>query len=515
MNIKKTISSLLFVLACFFCYGQSGSRVILKEDFANNKNNWPLNELSYRTSTIKDGKYVMKDSLLQDMWTGIPVAIPETGSYSITANATYIGGSDAAGYGISFGGKDVYDCYNFVISANGRYSVFKIEKSRITFIVDWTTDKHILTGAGQTNKLGILKQGQTWQFSINDAVVNSSAVGRFYGNVTGFEKAHRLWIEFDDLVVTDLNNGTTQAPVAGTRRDTIYPCQLIEKLPKYRGENFVSITGGAVLNSPSQNKYYCKFAVTSALITTISYFADNNYSFDAEFARTKTEAEAKKKMEEIKGKFEACSGKLYKLRNYISNASAFTVNTPTGFRELGIMLAVVPDASTNEYTVNLNTSSYDRESLYEYIKEPSDSSVLSRNLKEIAGQAQNKFAAVTGKKLNTDTKTYKTYYECKYQLTGALKSEIFELYNRTFEALLAEGIKDEEEASKTFSAYAENVKRALGKGYMFTQQTIKNWQSYNFYLNDMLYHSGMMLLIKEKETDGTYTIKLQVQSVNQ
>lgn len=512
--MKRVSVVLLFLTIHHIIVAQTGETIILNETFNDNKNNWPVNESRYRTTAVSEGKYTMRDSVNGDMWIGIPVAINESGKYSITASVTHRSGSETASYGIIFGGKDAYNCYHFSISANGNYWVNKIEKSRIVPLISWTKDNHIATGNNTSNTIAIVKQGQTWQFFINNVMVNSCKPGKFFGTITGFEKAHNQWVEFDDLIVKDLNGPAIPIAESNTLKDTIYPCQLIEKLPQFRENNFASITGNAVINNLSTNKYNCKFAVTAASSATISYFSENNFSFDAEFARCKTENEAKLKLEGIKQKFEACNGKAYILRNYIANAYAITINTSDGFNELGIMLAVLPDALNHEYTVNLTTASYDRESHYQYITVNSDSSILAKQLQELVAASVNKFDAISGKKISTDKKTYKTSYECRYQLNGALSNGLYELYNRYFEAILFEKITDTDESEKLYERSFESIKMALGKGFMHNSQTIKNWKSYNFYYNDTLYHNGMISLIKEQEADGNYTIKIQVQSVS-
>jgi hypothetical protein len=94
-------------------------------------------------------------------------------------------------YGILVRSPSATEGYLFGLSCDGRYSFREWDGQRMRSIISWTSSEHILTGAGQPNRLGVLAQGERIQLFVNgsllaevaDATYTEGAFGPFIGSV--------------------------------------------------------------------------------------------------------------------------------------------------------------------------------------------------------------------------------------------------------------------------------------------------------------------------------------------
>lgn len=194
----------VFVFAlCAFNVTAQTPRVVLADDFSDNKNNWPVYLLKNTNYLIYNGKLVIdtQDSTVYNV--GIPVALHADGNYSITLAATHTGGVDNYGFGVFFGASDVNNYFNFFITGNGFFRIGKNTNAGFTELVKWSTHSAIKTGNYVTNILTVTKEGASWKFLINGQLACTIPALPFLGNILGASKANDQRVEFDDLRVVE------------------------------------------------------------------------------------------------------------------------------------------------------------------------------------------------------------------------------------------------------------------------------------------------------------------------
>lgn len=76
-------------------------------------------------------------------------------------------------YGLVVRAPNYSDGYGYYIgfSCNGQYIVQKWDSGGISNIVNWQSDNHILTGSGQTNRMGVWIEGNNIKLYANSALI--------------------------------------------------------------------------------------------------------------------------------------------------------------------------------------------------------------------------------------------------------------------------------------------------------------------------------------------------------
>jgi hypothetical protein len=178
-------------------------KVILADDFSDNKNNWPVYRVKNTNYLVYNGKLVIdtQDTTLYNV--GIPVGLNPDGNYSITVTATHTGGVENYGFGLFFGASDVNNYFNFFITSNGFFRIGKNTSAGFTELVKWTTLAAIKTGNYVDNQLTLSKEGASWKFQINGQTAATIPALPFLGKIIGVSKANDQRIEFDDLKIVE------------------------------------------------------------------------------------------------------------------------------------------------------------------------------------------------------------------------------------------------------------------------------------------------------------------------
>ncbi len=76
-------------------------------------------------------------------------------------------------YGLVSRAPNYYDGFGYYIafSCNGQYNVQKWDSGGTSNVINWTPDSHILTGAGQTNRLGVWVDGSNFKIYANGVLI--------------------------------------------------------------------------------------------------------------------------------------------------------------------------------------------------------------------------------------------------------------------------------------------------------------------------------------------------------
>ncbi|HEX2979030.1 MAG TPA: hypothetical protein VHO48_02080 [Anaerolineaceae bacterium] len=101
-------------------------------------------------------------------------------------NAT-CAGMDRAGWLVR--SPDPTQGYLFGISCDGQFSFRKWDGSGFTDLLDWKTSDAVLTGANQTNRLGVLARGDHFSLYVNGSLVGETQDQSFSQGVFGIFQA--------------------------------------------------------------------------------------------------------------------------------------------------------------------------------------------------------------------------------------------------------------------------------------------------------------------------------------
>lgn len=139
-------------------------------------------------------------------WSEVPIA---PANFYIEVDATVNSPVDAAEYGIIFNYEDPQNFYLFAVNNASRYSVWRLMNNSWEVVSDWEDSSALLSGEGNTNRLGLLVQGSTIILTANDEVLaelehSDGALGGIALAAGTFEEA-LLVMSFDNVALWDLD----------------------------------------------------------------------------------------------------------------------------------------------------------------------------------------------------------------------------------------------------------------------------------------------------------------------
>ena len=178
--------------------------ILFKEDFSNNTRGWAeeSNE-QYGTSGVKNGKFNYDHKYSSFSYDMYPVHVNEYEDYSISLSVTHLKG-DSDFYGMCYGYKDVDNHYEYVITQDGMFSVFRVQMGKGTRLFDLIPSSAIKKGDNVPNILMMRQEGKTWKFYVNDQLAGSCPSQSLYGDDVGLTIANKQAVDFDDLIVKQI-----------------------------------------------------------------------------------------------------------------------------------------------------------------------------------------------------------------------------------------------------------------------------------------------------------------------
>jgi hypothetical protein len=186
--------------------GTEVGQVEIHEYFDNNEFHWPSGD----NAKIKNGQYELNSV------NSYPFTVRNTGlgqisfDFSYQGDATFLDGSESAGYGLVFGYTDENNYYAFLVTAGGQFMVGRERDGQVTNLVPWTSteflqgpthtlfvqgDYQTLNEAGPANRYVIIfyiDGHQVCETEINDVLAVSGWFGLFVSK--------DLDVEFDNLI---------------------------------------------------------------------------------------------------------------------------------------------------------------------------------------------------------------------------------------------------------------------------------------------------------------------------
>jgi hypothetical protein len=260
--------------------------ILLNEDFLLNTRKWWEGEDANGKQKISNGKYTW-DNFKSSSYSFQPVYLNQRGDYSISLKAVRISSVDNTPFGICFGYLDAKNLFEFDIYADGYYALYKMEKGKDTLLIKEAYSPAIKTGNNVWNDLKVKKEGSLWKLYINEVMVATHPALDFFGNKIGMVVYGTQKIEFDDLIVKQLNKVdapptvktfSTPQPVANNNAATNNNEPFIEDFSS-NAKNWNTIKNDSAEIQLKDGKYLCDNKKAGELMSTQSVYLPQGYNY--------------------------------------------------------------------------------------------------------------------------------------------------------------------------------------------------------------------------------------------
>lgn len=178
------------------------------ESFDNNDNEWQLNEDETGSVQIKDGQLVIAVNK-QSTWQWAVQNAPSS-DMDISFDATLLEGTQHnAGYGVACRlSEDGNNYYDFIVSSNGVYGLFKMVDGNYETLIEYSESKAMKTGAGVINRFRVVCSGSNLGLYANGQEVfmiqdKSITTGDFFALEAGMYQVDDtpILVTFDNVAV--------------------------------------------------------------------------------------------------------------------------------------------------------------------------------------------------------------------------------------------------------------------------------------------------------------------------
>ena len=147
----------------------STGKVILKDAFDSNKNNWLIkqgdDEYALTKYKIADGNYTWDATAHQPFISWVTASTKVVTDFYLSVEIKQTSGPDSADYGVIFREDTDSNFYYFGIDEQGEYAVYLYFQDWST-LIDWTESEFIRPG--EANRITVLGEGSHFIFFIND-----------------------------------------------------------------------------------------------------------------------------------------------------------------------------------------------------------------------------------------------------------------------------------------------------------------------------------------------------------
>jgi hypothetical protein len=261
--------------------------VLFIEDFVYNTRNWPEYDDEYGKVKISNFKYNW-ENLKSGNYSIFPVYLNERGDFSISLKAVHTGGENNYPFGICFGFLDVSNLFEFDIYADGYFVLYKVEKGKDSMLINETISSAIKKGNNASNDLKIKKEGSMWKLYINDMMVASHPALNFFGNKTGMSVYGKQKVEFDDLIVKQLNKVDAQPqvktvsspePVVSNNNAVSNNNEPYKEDFSTNANNWNTVKNDSTEIQLKDGKYFCNNKRTGDLVSVQSIYLPQAYNY--------------------------------------------------------------------------------------------------------------------------------------------------------------------------------------------------------------------------------------------
>ncbi len=179
------------------------------DDFSTGES-WPLYSDDHVAFNVKESNLVMT-AINPDKYNGWMLTWPVISDYylEMSTKTQQCSGKDAYGNMVRAVKTDQgYIGYLYTISCDGYYSLRRWDGERYVSLVDWTPSDQINAGANQTNRIGLMLNGNQYTFYANGKQIgqyqdDSHREGRF-GVVIGSANTPELKVRVDEIAAWNL-----------------------------------------------------------------------------------------------------------------------------------------------------------------------------------------------------------------------------------------------------------------------------------------------------------------------
>lgn len=195
--------SLYLILACLFLsLSVDAQRIIrFRDDFENNENNWSEGSSEKTATKVVYGHYELYHKRSSGGYTFYrDFFMDQTADFYMESKMMQTIGENNHGYGILWGGKGGNDCYNFLISSNGYFTVGQWKGGKYTALKSWTKVSNI-NPKYQYNIVAVKRKSGKLYFYVNGDQVYSINDLSFMGYKFGFNLKAAMKVKADYLVL--------------------------------------------------------------------------------------------------------------------------------------------------------------------------------------------------------------------------------------------------------------------------------------------------------------------------
>lgn len=187
---------------------ESNWRVVLKDTFDSNKNNWYVkptdDEYAKTIYEIKNGKYTWDSTAYQGVINQISIGDTSLSDFYLSVDIQQVSGPNSADYGVTFREDTNSNFYYFGIDGRGEYG-FSLYNKDWSTLINWTSSS--LIRPGQANRITVLAEGSHFTFFINDQYLTEMSDDTLKNGTTALaiEEANKddhAVFEFDNVELT-------------------------------------------------------------------------------------------------------------------------------------------------------------------------------------------------------------------------------------------------------------------------------------------------------------------------
>lgn len=197
------MNKLIFTLL-IFCAGHSmAQKLVFRDDFRDNRNQWTIANKTEYITYLQDGKYVISKKTESGGWLFFKELYTEyQRDFIIETEARQLSGVENNGYGLLFATQDANEANFFIVTSNGYFRVAGYKGGTYKAVTEWlTTDK--VAKMNEINSLKVERLGSQIHFYINTHKVHSMPTSDFdiRGQKSGFILNDAMKVEFDFIEI--------------------------------------------------------------------------------------------------------------------------------------------------------------------------------------------------------------------------------------------------------------------------------------------------------------------------
>lgn len=180
------------------------------QDTFQSGDNWSLYEDDHVRFRVNDGSLRMV-AFNPELWDGFMLSWPEISDFYLEMTGTTKSCSGLDRYGLVSRAVEMdagYVAYLFGVSCDGRYSLRIWDGEGFTRLVDWTESEHLNKGSNQTNRIGIMMDGDNISLYANGNLMKEFKDDTYdqgkFGMFIGSASTENFTVQIDEIAYWEL-----------------------------------------------------------------------------------------------------------------------------------------------------------------------------------------------------------------------------------------------------------------------------------------------------------------------